>query len=77
MTNADLAVFLLLYVTCSVTALCVVALIYMVWMHYFGEENFSRNERIEDDDVEYVEDVQEDGSIVIEEEEDDIIIEDF
>ncbi len=76
MTNADLAVFLLLYVTCSVTALCVVALIYMVWMHYFGEENFSRNERIEDD-VEYVEDVQEDGTIVIEEEEDDIIIEDF
>jgi|TARA_Y100000310_G_C19988462_1_gene493025 hypothetical protein len=48
----------------------------MVWMHYFGEENFSRNERIEDD-VEYVEDVQEDGTIVIEEEEDDIIIEDF
>lgn len=76
MTNADLAVFLLLYVTCSITALCVVALIYMVWMHYFGEENFSRNERIEDD-VEYVEDVQEDGTIVIEEEEDDIIIEDF
>ena len=76
MTNADLAVFLLLYVTCSITALCVVALIYMVWMHYFGEENFSRNERIEDD-VEYVEDVQEDGTIVIEEEEDDIIIEEF
>ena len=76
MTNADLAVFLLLYVTCSITALCVVALIYMVWMHYFGEENFSRNERIEGD-VEYVEDVQEDGTIVIEEEEDDIIIEDF
>ena len=76
MTNADLAVFLLLYVTCSITALCVVALIYMVWMHYFGEENFPRNEQIEDD-VEYVEDVQEDGTIVIEEEEDDIIIEDF
>ena len=76
MTNADLAVFLLLYVTCSITALCVVALIYMVWMHYFGEENFSRNERMKEN-VEYVEDVQEDGSIVIEEEEDDIIIEDF
>ncbi len=29
------------------------------------------------ENVEYVEDVQEDGSIVIEEEEDDIIIEDF
>jgi surface antigen len=57
-------------------ALCVVALIYMVWMHYFGEENFSRNERMKEN-VEYVEDVQEDGSIVIEEEEDDIIIEDF
>ena len=74
MTNEDLAIFLLLYVTCSIMLVCVGALIYMVWMALFGEKNFPRNERVESG----VDKVEEDDYIIeVEDEEDDIIIEEF
>jgi len=70
LTNEELAIFLLLYVTCSIMLVCVGALIYMVWMALFGEKNFPRNR---------VDEVEEDDYIieVDEEEEDDIVIEEF
>ena len=75
MTNDELAIFLLLYVTASIMLVCVGALIYMVWMALFGEKNFPRNGMVENGANE----VDEDDYIieVDEEEEDDIIIEEF
>ena len=74
MTNEDLAIFLLLYVTCSIMLVCVGALIYMVWMALFGEKNFSRKGVVESG----VDKVEEDDYIIeVEDEEDDIIIEEF
>lgn len=74
MTNEDLAIFLLLYVTGSIILMCIGALIYMVWMALFGEKNFSRKGVVESG----VDEVEEDDYIIeVEDEEDDIIIEEF
>ena len=74
MTNEELAVFLFLYVTGTIMLVCIGALIYMVWMHCFGEKNSTRNERVNSG----VDEVNENDYIIeVEDEEDDIIIEDY